>query len=344
MKKFIYIFTSLCLFINILSTPTLAAEVTKKNVKFNVNARRAIAIDSKTRRVLYEKSSDEIVPMASTTKIITALVAIKYGNLEEKFTVSSNATAIRGSKVGYKKDDEVSLKELLIGLMFKSGNDAAIVIAEGISGSIEEFCKLMNEYALEIGLMDSNFESPHGLDSGRHYSTAYDLAIATAKAKENEFFNEMVGRKEYSAKEQNFTRDYSNINKILWQIKGANGVKTGYTGGAGKCLVTSVNNGKNDVIIVVLDCPGRWKETEKIFNYVKENYYYENIKDLNSMDEESDMSIFNEDIYVPIKNGSKGIFKLDVNNNTVNDTKTLGEIKVFEDDVLIYKHSIYKKD
>ncbi|WP_027632155.1 D-alanyl-D-alanine carboxypeptidase family protein [Clostridium hydrogeniformans] len=339
MKKFIYIFMSLCLFINIFSIPTRAVE---KNNKLNVNAKCAIAIDSKTRRVLYEKNSDKIVPMASTTKIITALVAIKYGNLEDKFIISSNAASIRGSKVGYKKNDEISLKELIVGLMFKSGNDAAIAIAEGISGSIEEFCKLMNEYALEIGLMDSNFESPHGLDSGRHYSTSYDLAIATAKAKENDFFNEMVGKKAYTSRDNNFTRDYSNINKILWQIKGANGVKTGYTGGAGKCLVTSVNNGHNDVIMVVLDCPGRWTETEKIFNYVKENYYYENIKDLNSMDEESDMSIFNEDIYVPIKNGSKGIFKLDKNNNIVNDNKVLGDIKVFEDEVLIYKHIIYK--
>lgn len=339
MKRIISMIVTIFIVINLLTLNCVADE--KKEKQFDVSAHYAIAIDSKTRRILYEKKGTAVVPMASTTKIITSLVAIKYGNLDEKFEISKNAASVRGSTVGYKKGEQITLRELLVGLMFKSGNDAAIAIAEGISGSVEEYCKVMNEYAIEIGLMDSNFQSPHGLDSNRHYSTAYDLAIATAKAKEDKFFNDIVGRKEITQSEYNFTRSYNNINKILWQIPGANGVKTGYTGGAGKCLVTSVNNGPSDVIIVVLNCPERWKETSKIFNYVKYKYEYKNIKDLNNMDEESDMSIFNEDIFVPIKKGSNSMFKLEVNEK-ISDNGVLGEIKVFENEHMIYKHEILK--
>jgi len=161
--------------------------------------------------------------------------------------------------------------------MFKSGNDAAIAIAEGISGSVEEFCKLMNEHCLQIGLINSHFESPHGLDSMYHYSTAYDLAMATKKAKENPKFEEIVSSKSISKEQYNFTRDYQNINKLLYQMPNANGVKTGYTGKAGKCLVSSINMDGGDIIIVTLNCTPRWEETKKIFNYVKENYEYKKL-------------------------------------------------------------------
>lgn len=243
----------------------------------NVDAGSAIAIDGNSGRVVYEKNAYSSVAIASTTKIITALVALNYGNLDEEFVISKNAACIRGSAVGYKENEKITLHELLYGLMFKSGNDAAIAIAEGISGSVEEFCKLMNEHCLEIGLINSHFESPHGLDSMYHYSTAYDLAMATKKAKENPKFQEIVSSKSISKDQYNFTRDYQNINKLLYQMPNANGVKTGYTGKAGKCLVSSVNMDGGDIIIVTLNCTPRWEETKKIFNYVKENYEYKKL-------------------------------------------------------------------
>jgi serine-type D-Ala-D-Ala carboxypeptidase (penicillin-binding protein 5/6) len=245
--------------------------------KIHVEARNAIAIDGESKMVLYEKNSNDIVSIASTTKIMTSLVALNYGDLSQKIEISKNAASIRGSQVGYSAGEKITMEELLFGLMHKSGNDAAIAIAEGTAGSVEEFSKLMNEYAMSIGAKNSHFESPHGLDSQNHYSTAYDLAIITAAAKRIPKFNEIVRSKGVQASNKGFTRDYHNINKILHTIPGANGVKTGYTGQAGKCLVTSVNKGGRDIIIVTLNCPGRWKETQKIFNYVNKKYEYKKI-------------------------------------------------------------------
>lgn len=247
-----------------------------------VDARNAIAIDRESKTILFEQNGYDLVPMASTTKILTALITIERGKLDEKFVVSKNASSVRGSTVGYKENEEITVRELLYGLMYRSGNDAAITLAEGIGGSVEGFAEIMNNYKTSLGLLDSHFESPHGLDMTDHYSSAYDLALLTAKAMEYEEFREIVGTKEISKSKYNFTRDYSNINKILWKISGANGVKTGYTGQAGKCLVSSINYKGKDIIIVVLNCPDRWNVTEKIFNYIQETVAFQgkNLKEL----------------------------------------------------------------
>ena len=250
--------------------------------KFRVNARCAIALDKETKNVLFEQNAYEIVPMASTTKILTALIAIEQGDLDKEVTISKNACSIRGSKVGYKSGENKTLRELVFGLMFKSGNDAAIAIAEELGGSIDGFSEIMNHYARSIGILDSHFESPHGLDSNKHYSSAYDLAILTAKGMDYDLFREVVGSKSIDKVKYNFTRDYNNINKILWMLPGANGVKTGYTGGAGKCLVSSVESNGKDIIIVVLNCPDRWNVTKQIYEHLIETIAFEsqNIKEL----------------------------------------------------------------
>lgn len=246
------------------------------NDKIHINARCAIAIDGGTNQILFEQNGFEIVPMASTTKIMTALIAINTGNLDREVEISKTASSIRGSKVGYVAGEKIKLRELLFGLMFKSGNDAAIAIAEDIGGSIEGFAKIMNNFAKSIGILNSHYESPHGLDSSKHYSSAYDLAILTSQAMKSEVFREICGEKTISKDKYNFTRDYQNINKILWKIPNANGVKTGYTGQAGKCLVSSVNNNGRNIIMVVLNSPDRWNQTEKLYNYVSENYTFKN--------------------------------------------------------------------
>ena len=272
-----------------------------KKLPLRVSARNAIAIDGKSMEVLWGQKGYEIVPMASTTKILTSLIAINYGDLDRKVTISKNASSIRGSTVGYKAGEEVKMRELLFGLMFRSGNDAAIAIAEDIGGSIDNFSNIMNDFARSLGIIDSHFESPHGLDSAKHYSSAYDLAILTAKGMESDIFREIVGEKVIYKDKYNFTRDYQNINKILYRIPGANGVKTGYTGGAGKCLVSSVNHNDRNIIIVVLNCPDRWNVTEKIFNYVtscntfmdisnKEILEKENLAGLGKIIEEEDIT------------------------------------------------------
>nr|WP_297634494.1 D-alanyl-D-alanine carboxypeptidase family protein [uncultured Clostridium sp.] len=264
-KFFIYVLMML-----ILINFTITYRAFGSDKKLKIDGRCAIAIDKESGEVLFEQNGYEIVEMASTTKILTALVALENSELTDKFIVSKNAASCRGSKVGYKANEEIGVRELLYGLMFKSGNDAAITLAEGIGGSVEGFARIMNHYSSSLGLIDSHFQTPHGLDKEDHYSSAYDLAILTSKAMDYKIFREIVGSKSIDKNKYGFTRDYSNINKILWQIEGANGVKTGYTGKAGKCLVSSVNKDGKDIIIVVLNCPNRWEETKKIYDSVKD--------------------------------------------------------------------------
>ncbi|MDD3224925.1 MAG: D-alanyl-D-alanine carboxypeptidase [Clostridium sp.] len=302
-KRFLVIFT-LAVYIAVsIGNSAYASEI-------NVDARSAIAMDSETRRVLFEKNANTIMPMASTTKIMTALVAIKYGNLDKKVTISKKSASIRGSTVGYKEGEKITIRELLYGLLFRSGNDAAIAIAESIGKDVKGFAKIMNEYAFEIGAENSHFESPHGLDSENHYCTAYDLALITSVAKDNSVFNEIVSTKDVDGAKMGFTRSYRNINKILYRIKGANGVKTGYTGKAGKCLVSSVNIEGHDVIFVVLNCTPRWKETEKLYNYVVKNYSYKKVCNKNNIvnkvyGKNKVVLSLNKDIVIPVKNEEK---------------------------------------
>lgn len=242
-----------------------------------IDSRNAIVLDGDSKQVLYEKNGFIPVPMASTTKILTTIVALNSGRLDEKFVVSKKAASIRGSKVGYRANEEVSLRELLFGLMLRSGNDAAITIAEGLSGSVENFAETMKNFAKTIGVLDCSFESPHGLDSQNHYCSAYDLAVITSVGMNNPIFKEIVSTKEIKKEKYNFNRDYNNINKILWRIQDANGVKTGYTGQAGKCLVTSVHNTNRNIIIVTLNSPSRWETTEKLYKMVQEEYDFVSI-------------------------------------------------------------------
>ena len=318
-KSISFLAACLILFMNLLTV-----ECSAKSKKY-VNARNAIVIDGDSKQVLFEKKSYEPVPMASTTKILTTIIALNSGRLDEKFTVSKNAASIRGSKVGYKAGEELTLKELLFGLMLRSGNDAAITIAEGISGSVENFASTMREFAKVIGVMDCSFESPHGLDSQNHYCSAYDLALITSVGMENPLFREIVCTKEIKKDKYNFNRDYNNINKILWRIQDANGVKTGYTGQAGKCLVTSIYHNNRNIIIVTLNAPSRWETTEQLYNMVKDEYdfisvdYNEVFKDLKINDNEKkylNFAVKKGDNYKIKKDKmAENVYKIVVQNN-----------------------------
>lgn len=311
----------------------ISLEDINSNKPLRVSARNAIALDAKTKEVLWDQNGYEIVPMASTTKILTCLIAINYGNLERKVTISKNAASIRGSTVGFRPGEEVTIRELLFGLMFRSGNDAAIAIAEDIGGSIDGFSNIMNDFAKSLGILDSHFESPHGLDSAKHYSSAYDLAILTSKAMEYSEFRECVGEKTISKDKYNFTRDYSNINKILHRIPEANGVKTGYTGGAGKCLVSSVNYNGRNIIIVVLNCVDRWNVTENIYKYITANNEFITKSNKEILKEEKLAGlgdiIEEEDVTYGYK--ETDVAKVEVfNNNYINQGDILGKISIYD--------------
>jgi len=236
-----------------------------------IEAGAAIVLDAKSGRVLFEKNAYSRRAMASTTKIMTAIVAIENGSLDGKVTVSRRAAEIWGSRIGLRTDETMTLEELLYGMMLSSGNDAAIAIAEHIGGTVENFLDMMNRKAIEIGAKDTNFKSPHGLDMDGHYTTAYDLGIITQYALENPVFSRIVGTK--SATIPN--RGLYNTNEMLDVYPGADGVKTGYTGKAGRCLVTSATRDDWRIISVVLNCSSRFtraQSSKSILDYAFNNY------------------------------------------------------------------------
>ena len=236
-----------------------------------IEAEAAIVMEVKTGRVLYDKNAYSKRSIASTTKIMTAILAIENGNLDELVTVSKRAAAIGGSTIHLKAGEKLSLRDLLYGLMLNSGNDAAIAIAEHIGGTVEDFAEMMNKKARELGAKNTNFKTPHGLDTPGHYSTAYDMALLTRYALQNKVFNEIV--RTQSA--QIPGRSLHNTNEMLDLYAGADGVKTGYTGQAGRCLVTSATRNGFRVISVVLNCPSRTSRansSKKILDYAFDNY------------------------------------------------------------------------
>ncbi len=235
-----------------------------------IYARTAILYDRKYKRILFEKNSSEQVPNASTTKILTAIVAYENGNVDDIVTVSKNAANTGGSKVNFKENDKITLNDLLYGMLLRSGNDAAVAIAEHIGGDVETFCNMLNEKAKKIGAINTNFTSPHGLDEDNHYSTAYDLVIIADYALSIPYIANIVRCKTAQIKINGIERGISNTNEMLSCYDGADGVKTGYTGDAGRCLVTSATRDGRQLISVVLGCntkKQRTTESIKLLNY-----------------------------------------------------------------------------
>ena len=236
---------------------------------FALSARSAILIDSKSGRVLYEHNSYEKMPMASTTKIMTGLLACESKKSDNTVKVSPFASGTEGSSLWLKVGETQTLKNLTYGLMLKSGNDAAVAIAEYIGGSVDAFALLMNEKAKKIGAKNTNFKNPHGLDSDEHYTTAYDLAIIAREAMKNNEFRKIVSTKNYSIpmQDEKWDRALKNHNKLLWRYDGCNGIKTGFTKKCGRCLVSSASRGDEEIICVTLNAPDDWNDHTYLLDY-----------------------------------------------------------------------------
>ena len=213
-----------------------------------------------TKSFLYQKNADKRLPMASTTKIITALIAIESLDLDESVTVPKEAVGVEGSSLYLKENDELTVKDLIYSLMLQSANDAATVLALRISGSIEAFADTMNERAASIGAKDTQFKNPHGLDDDEHYTTAHDLSLITAEALKNETFRTVSSTYKYSFKIGDNTRTVVNHNKLLKSYDGCIGVKTGYTKRCGRCLVSAAERDGIRLIAVTLDDPDDWRD------------------------------------------------------------------------------------
>ncbi len=237
----------------------------------SVSAKSAILIDAQTGRVIYEKNAYEKRPMASTTKIMTTLLALEYGDLETYFTVDSEAIKVEGSSMGLCQGDMVRLIDLCYGMMLPSGNDAANATAVRIGGSIDNFVALMNDKAQAIGMKDTHFVTPSGLDdyTDEHYSTAYDMALLTRVALENEKLREICGEKYGKTEFGNppFERWLTNTNKLLSTCDGVFGVKTGFTDKAKRCLVSACERNGVTLICVTLNASDDWNDHMKLYNY-----------------------------------------------------------------------------
>lgn len=248
----------------------------------NLNSRSCVVIDRLSKNILYGKNETNQVKMASTTKIMTAIVVLENCSLDETVEVSQKAANTGGSRLGLKTSDKITIRDLLYGLMLRSGNDAAVCLAETVAGSIEEFASLMNAKAQELGLSNTHFESPHGLDSNEHYTTAYELALLSDYALKNPTFLNIVGTKNYTITINGYPKALSNTNELLGNLDGVYGIKTGFTNGANRCLVTACKRGDMDIICVVLGADTksfRTKDSIKLIEYTFKTYEYFNIKD-----------------------------------------------------------------
>ena len=249
----------------------------------SLNSRACIVLDRKSNRIIYGKNEKNKVKMASTTKIMTATIVIENYDLSKTVEISKKAAGTGGSRLGLKQGDKISVLDLLHGLMLCSGNDAAVALAETVAGSIPEFSDMMNNKAKELGLENTHFESPHGLDSDNHYTTAYDLSLLTNYALNNETFLKIVGTKNYTVTINGYPKNITNTNELLGTLNGVYGVKTGFTNGANRCLVTACKRNDLDIICVVLGCDTknfRTKDSIKLIEYTFQNYEYLNISDL----------------------------------------------------------------
>ena len=245
----------------------------------DVEAQGAILMDAYSGRILWEKDAHKPLAMASTTKIMTAILALEQGKLDDIVTVSKRAQNAPKVKMYLSKGEEISLSGLLHALMMQSSNDAAVAIAEHISGSVEEFCAQMTAKAHEIGAVNTFFATPNGLDAENHQSTAYDMALITQYALRNTMFLEIINTEYKEVTSSRTTYSITNRNRLLHEFEGANGVKTGYTGKAGYCFVGAAKRDGMQLISVVFASgwgakgkEQKWIDTKRILNYGFDNF------------------------------------------------------------------------
>lgn len=341
----------------------------------SVSAEYACVIEMNSGEVVYAKNADIKYSMASTTKIMTALLALENSNPDDIVTASRNASMQEGSSIYLKAGDKIYMQDLLYGLMLNSGNDAAVAAAEFVGKSVDNFAQMMTERAKEIGAKNTQFKNPNGLDADGHYTTAYDLALITREAMKNEVFREIVGTKSKKVTLINNSADvyFTNHNKLLKMYDGTTGVKTGYTRATGRCLVSSAERNGMEFIAVTLKAPNDWTDHKNMLDYAFSEYERKTvfsandvIKQINIGKNTSDLFIdksieltvkkngrsdceivlhIADDIYPPVNKGEKvGVAEIMQNNICVGNVNIVSGSDVYEektDKVSLYE--IYKK-
>ncbi|MBR1867265.1 MAG: D-alanyl-D-alanine carboxypeptidase [Clostridia bacterium] len=313
-----------------------------------------IVMEKESERILYERNAREKLPMASTTKIITALTVIENYNIEQEITVPSKCVGVEGSSVYLKKGDVFTVEDLLYGLMLRSGNDCAETLAVCLAGSIEKFVEKMNETALSCGARDTNLKNPHGLPDDEHYTTAYDLCKISCKAMRNSVFKKIVSTKRHIATERTTGNKivWINKNKLLTTLEGASGVKTGYTVKAGRCLVSSAERNGMEVVCVALKSGQMFERSEELIDNAFAEYSYQKIFDAEKFDYklfDDQLSRFvtlkaERDFFYPIKNSDDIKIELDLPERldfAGIKNGEIGEVKIYCQKQLIFSEKIY---
>ena len=270
MKKALAILLSLLLILSSVSTYTYATPSEPR-----LSAESAVLIDAVSGKILYEKDSDKKMGMASTTKIMTALVAVENLDIHKIIEVSDDAVGIEGSSIYLYRGERFTLEELLYALLLRSANDAAAAIAIGVGGSIDAFSDMMNERAVKMGLENTHFTNPHGLYEKDHYTSAYDLAIIASHLIKNEALKKIVSTLKITipfSRDTENTRFLVNHNKLLRTYDGAIGVKTGFTKATGRCLVSAAERDGLTLIAVTLNAPDDWNDHKAMLDFGFENY------------------------------------------------------------------------
>ncbi len=259
-----------------------------------LSAASAIVIDADTLEVLFQKNADEKRSIASTTKILPSLIACESGKLEDTVNITWDMVNTHGSLLGLRENDKITLYDLVAGMLLPSGNDAANAVAIYLAGSLEDFAAVMNKKAAELGMNDSFFVTPSGLDEGNHHSTARDMAVLTANALKNETFAGIFSMSSADVKINGEMHTIYNHNRLLQELDGCIGGKTGFTDKAGRCLVSAAEKNGNTLVCVTLGAPDDWNDHKKL--YEECFAMYEN-------------QTFSGSVDVPVVGGTKDIIK-----------------------------------
>lgn len=298
----------------------LSSQPTTAYASISVSARNAILMEQESGRVLFEKGAHEQRRIASITKIMTAIIAVESDKLDEMVTVSERAFGTEGSSLYLQKNEKIKLEDLVYGLMLRSGNDAAIAIAEHVGGSLEGFIFLMNEKAKELGMSNTHFTNPHGLDDSKdHYSTAYDMAILTRYAMENEQYQKIAGTKVHRAPNptEKWDRVWKNKNRLLTgKYEYTTGGKTGYTKLAKRTLVSTASKGELDLIAVTLNAPSDWNDHIRMYETAFKNYEMVKVISKGKIENVDDKFYkgkiyFSQDVFYPVTKDEKNLFHVE---------------------------------
>ena len=308
----------LALFLCVFICPALVSAVPRRlshtNAAPSLSAESAVLIEANGGNILCEKNAHSRMAMASTTKIMTALVAAEKGDLDRVVSVSAEAVGVEGSSIYLYAGERITLGDLLSAMLLESANDAAAAIAIEIGGSIEGFCEMMNDKAAELGLTDTHFTNPHGLFDENHYTTAYELAIIAREAMKNETIRDTVAtRKLIIEPVVGNVRTLYNHNKMLAMYEGANGIKTGFTKKSGRCLIGSAERDGLLLISVTLNAPDDWSDHRSLFNFGFENFSSINLasrkttcymQDIMGGNEQKLPLLYEDDVFVTLEKSS----------------------------------------